>query len=145
MNVQLQLPVFLAQGGEDWSTAEMIGLALASFLAVAAALFFITFGKLYLQAMSSGCHVPVVEFVGMYLRKVSARVIVDTMVMAHKAGIEVDIEKLQAHVLARGNLRIAVQAIVAASRCGNPNSPVDTQQNATLRKPSALHASKQCA
>jgi len=78
--------------------------------------FLFAFGKLWLQAISSGCHVRVLDFVGMYLRRVSPRVIIDTLVMATKAGIPVDIDKLQAHVLARGNVRSVVQALVAASR-----------------------------
>ena len=42
-------------------------------------------------------------------------VIVDVLVMGTKAGTAMDIEKLQAHVLARGNVRAVVQALVAAS------------------------------
>ncbi len=80
------------------------------------ALFLFAFGKLWLQAISSGCHVRVFDFVGMYLRRVSPRVIIDTLVMATKAGIPVDVDKLQAHVLARGNVRAVVTALVAASR-----------------------------
>ncbi len=78
--------------------------------------FLFAFGKLWLQAISSGCHVRILDFVGMYLRRVSPRVIIDTLVMATKAGIPVDIDKLQAHVLARGNVRAVVTALVAASR-----------------------------
>ena len=36
--------------------------------------------------------------------------------MSTKAGVPVDIDKLQSHVLARGNVRQVVQALVAASR-----------------------------
>ena len=78
--------------------------------------FLFAFGKLWLQAISSGCHIRVLDFVGMYLRRVSPRVIVDTQVMATKAGIPLDIDKLQAHILARGNVRSVVTALVAASR-----------------------------
>ncbi len=102
----------------DWQLWQIIALAVLGFIVVALALFFITFGKLYLQAMSSGCHIKVLDFVGMYLRRVPARVIVDAMVTATKAGSPVDLEKLQAHVLARGNIRVVIQALVAASRAG---------------------------
>ena len=97
---------------------QIITLAVVGFILVALVLFFITFGKLYLQATSSGCHIKVLDFVGMYLRKVSARLIVDAMVTATKAGLPVDLEKLQAHVLARGNILLVIQALVAASRAG---------------------------
>ncbi len=98
----------------DW---VLIGLGvLAAILLVAALAFFLTFGKLWLQAYSSNCPVQVKDFIGMYLRKINPRIIVDVLVMTTKAGIPVDIEKLQAHVLARGNVRALAQALIAASR-----------------------------
>ena len=109
------LAQFRQEENDPW---YLVILAVVGFILVALVLFFIAFGKLYLQAMSSGCHIKVLEFVGMYLRKVPARVIVDSMVTATKAGIPVDPEKLQAHVLARGNIRVVIQALVAASRAG---------------------------
>lgn len=98
------------------SILKWIGLLVAAIIAVALFGFFLAFGKLWLQAMSSGCPVPIWEFVGMYLRKVNPRLIIDVYVVTHKAGIPVHIDKLQAHVLARGNVRDVVQALVAASK-----------------------------
>ena len=101
-------------GWWDW---VLIGLGvLAAILLVAALAFFLTFGKLWLQAYSSDCPVKVKDFIGMYLRKINPRIIVDVLVMTTKAGIPVDIEKLQAHILARGNVRSLAQALIAASR-----------------------------
>jgi len=93
-----------------------VGLFVAAVILFAIVIFLFAFGKLWLQAISSGCHIRVLDFVGMFLRKISPRVIVDTLVMAHKAGIPLDIDKLQAHVLARGNVRAVVTSLVAASR-----------------------------
>jgi len=108
------LSIFLLEGMTDfvWYVFLFIGAVVLFAIVV----FLFAFGKLWLQALSSGCHVRVLDFVGMYLRRVSPRVIIDTLVMATKAGIPVDIDKLQAHVLARGNVRSVVQALVAASR-----------------------------
>jgi len=91
-------------------------LGVLALIVVAVIAFFLAFGKLWLQAYSSGCPVPVKEFIGMYLRKVNPRAIVEVLVMGHKAGVPVDVDKLQAHVLARGNVRAVMQALVAASR-----------------------------
>ena len=115
------LTPFLAAGAgaEDSAWTDYATLALLVVLAlvgVAIIAFFLAFGKLWLQAYSSGCPVPVKTFVGMYLRKVSPRVIVEVFVMSHKAGMPVEVEKLEAHVLARGNVRSVLQALVAASR-----------------------------
>ena len=103
-------------GSDEWPVWKIGLVVVALLLGVAIVLFFMTFGKLWLQAYSSGCPVPVKEFIGMYLRKINPRAIVDVMVMAHKAGMPVGIEKIQAHVLARGNVRAVVQCLIAASR-----------------------------
>jgi len=95
-------------------------IALAVVIGLVAFAFLIAFGKLWLRAASSDCHVPVKEFIGMYLRKINPAVIVDCLIMAGKANVPVDIEKLQAHILARGNLRNTVQALIAASRADIP-------------------------
>ena len=113
---------FLAQGeGTDvWEIVQWVAIFVGAVILFAGAAFLFAFGKLWLQAISSGCRVPILEFVGMYLRRISPRVIIDTLVMAHKAGIPVDVDKLQAHVLARGNVRHVVQSLVAASRARIP-------------------------
>ena len=111
---------FLAQEPGITDFVKYIVIFVAAVALLAVLVFLLAFGKLWLQALSSGCRVPVLEFVGMYLRRLSPRVIVDTLVMAHKAGTPIDVDKLQAHVLARGNVRSVVQALVAASRAQIP-------------------------
>jgi len=111
--------LFLAQEGFNLGDGFFyLLLALGGIVVVSLFIFFLKFGMLYLQAMSSGCHIKVMEFIGMYLRKIPSRVIVDALVMATKAGVPVDVENLQAHVLARGNIRVVIQSLVAASRAG---------------------------
>jgi uncharacterized protein YqfA (UPF0365 family) len=110
---------FLAADNGSASVSDVITWALivaAALTGVFVVFFFMKFGKLWLQAFSSNCHVPVKEFIGMFFRKINPGVMVDMLVMAHKAGVPVDIDKLQAHVLARGNVRATVQSLVAASR-----------------------------
>jgi len=105
--------------GPDFALTDVlfyVGLIVAAVLVVAIVLFVLAFGNLWLQAFSSGVRLPILEFVGMYLRKVNPRVIVDSMVMTSKAGIPVGADKLQSHYLARGNVRDVVTALVAASR-----------------------------
>jgi uncharacterized protein YqfA (UPF0365 family) len=113
----------LAQQKTDISTVIFWALVVVALLVgVAIIAFFLAFGKLWLQAYSSGCPVAVKEFIGMYLRKVNPKVIVDVLVMATKAGMPVGIEKLQAHVLARGNVRSVVTSLIAASKAEIPLS-----------------------
>ena len=101
---------------DTMSIVQIIGLIALALVAVAIVGFFIAFGKLWLQAYSSGCPIPVAQFVGMFLRKVNPSLIVNSLVTGHKAGLNVDVDKLEAHVLARGNVRDVIQALVAASK-----------------------------
>jgi len=100
----------------QWGPLTIIAIIILALIAVFLIVFFLTFGKLWLQAYSSGCPVSAKEFIGMYLRKINARTIVDCLVMAHKAEMPIPVEKLQAHALARGNVRSVIQALIAASR-----------------------------
>ncbi len=106
------------------SIFQIVGLIVLILKDVAIIGFFIAFGKMWIQAYSSGCPVSIPQFVGMFLRKVSPQVIVDVLVTCTKAGIPVPTDKLESHVLARGNLRTVVQALVAASRA-NINLPFE--------------------
>ena len=82
-------------------------------------IFFVNFGRLYIQAYSSGCKTPIKDFVGMWLRKVKPKVIVESLIMAHKAGLtEVQNDKLEAHYMARGNVKRVVTSLVVVSKAG---------------------------
>ena len=99
-----------------WTIAGWVAIVGGFIIIIAAIFFLLAFGKLWIQAYSSGCPIPLVQFVGMFLRKVSPQLITDVLVMSTKAGVPVDINKLESHVLARGNVRQVVQSLVAASR-----------------------------
>jgi len=96
---------------------QVIGWFVVGVLALVLFIFFITFGRLYIQALSSGVKIGILAFIGMWLRKVSPRIIVDSLIMAHKAGVrDVQTDKLEAHYMAKGNVRRVIQALVAASK-----------------------------
>ena len=105
--VLAQMPPILNVIG--WFVVGVLGLVLF--------IFFITFGRLYIQALSSGVKIGIFAFIGMWLRKVSPRIIVDNLIMARKAGVtDVHTNKLEAHYMAKGNVRRVVQALVAANK-----------------------------
>ena len=108
--------------GDMTNLLQIIGLVVVALIAVVIVGFFIAFGKLWLQAYSSGIPVAVAQFIGMFLRKVNPQLIVNVLVTSHKAGMKIGIDKLEAHVLARGNVRDVVQALVAASKADIPLS-----------------------
>lgn len=110
----------LAQAGRNqldfMQILKYAGLFLVAIFGLVMLFFLFKFGSLWVQAIFSGCKINPFEFVGMYLRRVNPQVIVDTLVATTKADIPVHVDKLQAHVLARGNVRDVVQALIAASR-----------------------------
>jgi len=75
------------------------------------------FFGLWLRAVLSDAHVGFTSLIGMSLRKVSPSVIVDTRIMAVKAGLKtVRTDDLEAHFLAHGHVVRVVQALIAANK-----------------------------
>jgi len=71
---------------------------------------------MWLRALLSGARVGFASLIGMTLRKVNAGLIVNCRIMAVKAGLDVSVNELETHYLARGNVMRVVQALIAASK-----------------------------
>ena len=98
----------------DFGNPQMLLLAAAAlvglvFLFIFALVVF-SYGKLWLQAFVSNAHVSIFSLVGMSLRQVHARTIVEAKIMAMQAGVGTDphtgitTQRLEAHYLAGGNV-----------------------------------------
>ncbi len=80
------------------------------------------FGSIWLQAYMSNARVSFVTLLGMKLRQVNLRTIVDAKIMAMQAGVGTDphtgitTKRLEAHFLANGDVPRVISAIVAAQR-----------------------------
>ena len=72
--------------------------------------------KLWVQALVSGAHVGILNIVFMRFRKVPPKLIVESLIMAVKAGITLDTDGLESHYLAGGNVTRVVQALIAADK-----------------------------
>ena len=78
--------------------------------------YFIPVG-LWISAYFSGVRVRIFgDLVGMRLRKVPPQMIIRPMISATKAGVNVDIDRLEAHYLAGGNVQTVVNALISASK-----------------------------
>lgn len=77
-------------------------------------LVFLAYGGLWIKALSSGVHIPIFSLLGMTLRGVRARVIVEGMIAAHTAGLRPSHIDLEAHCLAGGDVPALVRAMVTA-------------------------------
>lgn len=71
---------------------------------------------LWINAMFSGVKVRISELIGMRMRRVRPKLIVLPMIKATKAGLDLKIDKLEAHYLAGGDVDSVVDALIAAQR-----------------------------
>ncbi|MGI9429896.1 MAG: flotillin-like protein FloA [Bythopirellula sp.] len=109
----------------DWELPQIILLFVGGFLALlilAFGLFFMRYISLWVQAYMSNAKVSPFELIGMGLRQVNPRVIVDAKIMAMQAGVGTDPQtgittrRVEAHYLAGGDVPRVINAIVAAQR-----------------------------
>ncbi len=75
---------------------------------------------LWISAMAANVHIGIGTLVGMRLRRVVPSKIVVPLIKATKAGIDLPINKLEAHYLAGGNVDRVVNALIAAQRADIP-------------------------
>ncbi|MBO8141422.1 MAG: flotillin-like protein FloA [Firmicutes bacterium] len=97
--------------------ATLSGLLLLVLVVAAVFLFFsfIPIG-LWVSAWAAGVRIGILTLVGMRLRRVPPAKIVLPLIKAVKAGLDVAIDKLEAHYLAGGNVDRVVDALIAAHR-----------------------------
>lgn len=93
-----------------------IGL-IVLFVLIIVFLSFVPLG-LWVTALASGSHVSMFALVGMRLKRVPPNRIVVPLIKAHKAGLKVDADDLEAHYLAGGHVDEVVNALIAASKAG---------------------------
>ena len=93
--------------------AVILGLVALTML-----LLIFNYGQLWFQAYWSKAPVTFLELLGMSLRKVNARTIVQAQIMATQAGLGDDItpRRLEAHSLAGGDVPRVTRALIAAQR-----------------------------
>jgi uncharacterized protein YqfA (UPF0365 family) len=108
--------------GGDWTLWYLIGLALVLVAAFVLVIVMFSYGKLWLQAVMSNAHVSLMSLIGMSLRQVHARTIVEAKIMAMQAAVGndphtgINTRRLEAHYLAGGNVPRVIHALIAAHR-----------------------------
>ncbi len=71
---------------------------------------------LWVSALASGVKVSMGTLIGMRIRRIQPRRLVDPLIKATKAGLDVTISKLETHYLAGGNVDRVINALIAAQR-----------------------------
>ena len=75
---------------------------------------------LWITAFFSGVKIKISTLIGMRLRRVVPSRIVNPMIKATKGGLDLDIDEVEAHYLAGGNVNTLVDALIAAQRANIP-------------------------
>lgn len=84
-------------------------------IVIAFILSFVPIG-LWISAIAAGVKVGIFTLVGMRLRRVKPKRVIEPMIKAHKAGIQLSTNQLESHFLAGGNVDRVVDALIAAQR-----------------------------
>jgi uncharacterized protein YqfA (UPF0365 family) len=85
--------------------------------------------NLWFQALISGVRINLIQLVLMRWRKVPPGTIVMAMVTGTKAGLTLDVNALEAHYLAKGNVTKVVNALISADKA---NIPLDFKMAAAI-------------
>ena len=95
--------------------AFLVAIIVVSIILLAFILYMVPVG-LWLSALFSGVRVGIGQLIGMRLRRVPPRAIVEPMISSLKAGLSLDTNQMEAHFLAGGNVGRVVQALISADR-----------------------------
>ena len=108
-------------------TMVLVAVAAVILLIVAAIAFNVL--TLWIQALFSKAYIGLFQLIGMKIRKVNPKVIVAARILSTKAGMPIDTNLLEAHMLSGGNVLRVVQALIAANKA---NMQLDFKEAAAI-------------
>ena len=117
------LAILIAQS-DVWGIILIAVGLLTALLVFVALVVGATYGSIWFQAYMSGAEISLLSLIGMGFRQVSPRMIVSAKIKASQAGLDIgkaagiSTSRLEAHVLAGGNIMNVIHAIIAAHRAG---------------------------
>lgn len=71
---------------------------------------------LWISALAAGVRIGIFTLIGMRLRRVVPNRVINPLIKASKAGLEINTNQLESHYLAGGNVDRVVNALIAAQR-----------------------------
>lgn len=98
--------------------AAIIAIVLASLFVLLLVFVASTFLNLYIQALVSEAYVSMPRLVRMRLRGLDPHMIVYSRIRSVKAGVPIDVDRIENHALAGGDVATVVSALIAADRAG---------------------------
>lgn len=101
---------FATAGGlENWLIALLVIIGALVLLL----LLFVPVGT-WFRALISKAHVSMAQLIGMKLRKIRFKMIVEAYIRAKKAGLDIHVDELETHIMAGGNVLNIVDALISA-------------------------------
>lgn len=70
--------------------------------------------NVWFRALASGAHVSMLRLIGMKMRKVDYKKLVNIFIISQKAGLNIPIVELETHLMANGDIEKVVDAMIAA-------------------------------
>jgi len=103
-------------------------LVIVAIIVLAIILTFVPLG-LWISALAAGVKIGIFNLIGMRLRRVIPSRIINPLIKATKAGLDISVDKLEAHYLAGGNVDRVINALIAAQRA---NIPLEFERAAAI-------------
>ncbi|NLG26205.1 MAG: flotillin-like protein FloA, partial [Clostridiales bacterium] len=102
--------------------ASVVGALFIIIVVIVALILFFNFFpfSLWISAFASGVHVSIGTLIGMRFRRINPARIVLPQIKATKAGLKINMNEMEAHLLAGGNVDRVVNALIAAQSAGIP-------------------------
>lgn len=97
---------------QEYILYAVIGIC---FLIIFIFFYFVPVG-LWITSIFSGVKVSIGQLIGMRLRKVPPALVVNNLIRATKAGLKINIEELETHFLAKGNVNTVIDALISADK-----------------------------
>ena len=95
-----------------WATLTII---ISCIVVVIVAIVLIVPINIWFRALASGAHVSMFRLIGMKMRKVDYKKLVNIYIISQKAGLKIPIAELETHLMAGGDIEKVVDALIAAN------------------------------
>lgn len=99
--------------------------------------------KIWFKASTNGAKISMVKLAGLKQRNVDISQIVDNYIIIKKAGLSIDIDEMQTHMVAGGNISNVVNALIAAENA-KVDLSVDMAKAIDLSGKDACEVVKNC-
>ncbi len=95
-----------------WATLTIV---ISCIVVVIVAIVLIVPINIWFRALASGAHVSMFRLIGMKMRKVDYKKLVNIYIISQKAGLKIPIAELETHLMAGGDIEKVVDALIAAN------------------------------